>query len=146
MQEVQLKGKPAQEQREILIELVRQGKSDKEIAELCSLSKYQVQHLRYRLGLKKDRGGNLIVDPPPEELVPKPEPVADTAPDPVEHRPRQLPDGLTIQMLGRYPTETIIQRLSGLLEWLKHVDGGLVRIALTIQEEQVATHGKEEQQ
>lgn len=47
---------PGQQRRLILAEL-RAGRSDLEIGEQFALSQWQVRNLRYRLGLKKGRGG-----------------------------------------------------------------------------------------
>ena len=60
--DAELKELSRAEQREVLIDLIRQGKSDEEIGEAFELSQWQVRNLRYRLGLKKDRGGNLYVE------------------------------------------------------------------------------------
>ena len=52
-----------QEQRQALLELVREGHNDEEIGDLFGLSQWQVRNLRYRLGIKKDRGGNVHLEP-----------------------------------------------------------------------------------
>ena len=52
-----------QQQRQALLELVRDGRNDEEIGELFGLSQWQVRNLRYRLGIKKDRGGNVHLEP-----------------------------------------------------------------------------------
>ncbi len=54
-----LKDLPARRQRRLILDLLRAGKSDMEIGERFSLSQWQVRNLRYRLGLKKDRGGRV---------------------------------------------------------------------------------------
>lgn len=51
------------EQRRRLIALIEQGRSDEEIGRLLSMSQWQVRNLRYRLGIKKDRGGNVYLEP-----------------------------------------------------------------------------------
>ncbi|HEY8393859.1 MAG TPA: hypothetical protein VIK92_03565 [Thermaerobacter sp.] len=54
---------PPQEQRQALLELVRDGRNDEEIGALFGMSQWQVRNLRYRLGIKKDRGGNVHLEP-----------------------------------------------------------------------------------
>ncbi len=56
------------EQRQALTELVGQGKSDEEIGEEFGLSQWQVRNLRYKLGIKKDRGGNVYLREPEIDL------------------------------------------------------------------------------
>ncbi|HEY8414937.1 MAG TPA: hypothetical protein VIK99_04110 [Thermaerobacter sp.] len=51
------------EQRQALLELVRDGRNDEEIGALVGMSQWQVRNLRYRLGIKKDRGGNVHLEP-----------------------------------------------------------------------------------
>lgn len=58
-----LLGMPEGQQRQVLAELLRAGKSDGDIGALFRLSQWQVRNLRYRLGIKKDRGGNVHVLP-----------------------------------------------------------------------------------
>jgi len=48
-------------QRRALLDLLRAGKTDLEIGERFALSQWQVRNLRYRLGIKKDRGGRVRV-------------------------------------------------------------------------------------
>ena len=52
-----------QEQRQALLELVRDGRNDEEIGAMFGMSQWQVRNLRYRLGIKKDRGGNVHLEP-----------------------------------------------------------------------------------
>lgn len=52
-----------QEQRQALLALVRDGRNDEEIGALLGMSQWQVRNLRYRLGIKKDRGGNVHLEP-----------------------------------------------------------------------------------
>jgi hypothetical protein len=56
-----LLGLSAGEQRQVLVDLLRAGKSDEEIGALFRMSQWQVRNLRYRLGIKKDRGGPVHV-------------------------------------------------------------------------------------
>lgn len=46
-------------QRQILLRLLRAGESDATIGARFRLSQWQVRNLRYRLGIRKDRGGNV---------------------------------------------------------------------------------------
>lgn len=46
-------------QRRALLDLLRAGKTDVEIGARFALTQWQVRNLRYRLGIKKDRGGRL---------------------------------------------------------------------------------------
>jgi hypothetical protein len=50
-------------QREILVRLLRAGESDAAIGARFRLSQWQVRNLRYRLGIRKDRGGNVHLAP-----------------------------------------------------------------------------------
>jgi len=96
------------EQRDTLIELIRQGKSDEEIGDAFDLSQWQVRNLRYRLGLKKDRGGNLYVEPPvsgaPSERMGEI--------DAMGHGLCQ--DGLVLSIRGGYQAVELSRRLEAL--------------------------------
>ena len=48
-------------QRRLILEELRAGRSDTEIGARFALSQWQVRNLRYRLGLKKDRGGHVAM-------------------------------------------------------------------------------------
>ncbi len=48
-------------QREVLVRLLRAGESDSAIGARFRLSQWQVRNLRYRLGIRKDRGGNVHI-------------------------------------------------------------------------------------
>ena len=54
-----LRDLPPRRQRRVILDLLRAGKSDLEIGAQFALSQWQVRNLRYRLGLKKDRGGRV---------------------------------------------------------------------------------------
>lgn len=54
-----LRDLPPRRQRRVILDLLRAGKSDTEIGAQFALSQWQVRNLRYRLGLKKDRGGRV---------------------------------------------------------------------------------------
>ncbi len=47
------------QQRRVILEMVRAGQSDTQIGARFELSPWQVRNLRYRLGVKKDRGGRV---------------------------------------------------------------------------------------
>jgi hypothetical protein len=48
-------------QRQVLVQLLRAGESDAAIGARFRLSQWQVRNLRYRLGIRKDRGGNVHI-------------------------------------------------------------------------------------
>jgi hypothetical protein len=50
-------------QRQVLVQLLRAGESDAAIGARYRLSQWQVRNLRYRLGIRKDRGGNVHLQP-----------------------------------------------------------------------------------
>jgi len=50
-------------QRQVLVQLLRAGESDAAIGARFRLSQWQVRNLRYRLGIRKDRGGNVHLQP-----------------------------------------------------------------------------------
>ena len=54
---VDLRALPPGHQRRLILAELRAGRSDLEIGEQFALSQWQVRNLRYRLGLKKGRGG-----------------------------------------------------------------------------------------
>ena len=58
-QTANLRDLPPRRQRRVILDLLRAGKSDLEIGAQFALSQWQVRNLRYRLGLKKDRGGRV---------------------------------------------------------------------------------------
>lgn len=62
--EQQFRGLPRHEQRRLLVNFIERGRSDEEIGRLIGLSQWQVRNLRYRLGIKKDRGGNVYLENP----------------------------------------------------------------------------------
>lgn len=51
------------DQRRMLIKHIEDGRSDEEIGNIYGLSQWQIRNLRYRLGIKKDRGGNIHIEP-----------------------------------------------------------------------------------
>ncbi|MEX2356382.1 MAG: hypothetical protein WD535_05020 [Thermaerobacterales bacterium] len=50
------------EQQRVLVGLIQQGRNDEEIGDIFGLSQWQIRNLRYRLGIKKDRGGNVHIE------------------------------------------------------------------------------------
>lgn len=56
------------EQRHLLVSLIERGRSDEEIGQIIGLSQWQVRNLRYRLGIKKDRGGNVYLESPERQM------------------------------------------------------------------------------
>ncbi|HEY8449028.1 MAG TPA: hypothetical protein VIL95_00975 [Bacillota bacterium] len=50
------------EQRRLLVSFIERGQSDEEIGQRIGMSQWQVRNLRYRLGIKKDRGGNVYLE------------------------------------------------------------------------------------
>ena len=61
-----LRALPEPQQRRLILEMVAAGSSDGEIGNRFALSAWQVRNLRYRLGLKKDRGGHIRRAPGPD--------------------------------------------------------------------------------
>jgi len=95
------------DQREVLIELIRQGKTDQEIGESFGLSQWQVRNLRYRLGVKKDRGGNVYIEKPQGNAKDRIKAV-DYATAQDDHK------GLEVTIRGEFRAENLAQRLGAL--------------------------------
>lgn len=96
-----------QEQRQALLELVRDGRNDEEIGAMFGLSQWQVRNLRYRLGIKKDRGGNVHLEPIRLRGVEAPDPVE--ALEAGEGRPR-----LALTLEGEFSGTTLAGYLEGI--------------------------------
>ncbi len=99
------------EQQSVLLELVREGKSDVEIGDMLDMSQWQVRNLRYKLGIKKDRGGNVQLEPldagsrATSSLINLPQ----AAPG------QELMDrGLVLRVSGTYMAKEVAQRLKAL--------------------------------
>lgn len=102
-----LLGLSAGEQRRVLIDLLRAGKSDEEIGALFRMSQWQIRNLRYRLGIKKDRGGHVhIIGPAPG---------GPAAADQTGH--------FTVRFVGTYEGAAIARRLSALSALLEAAQG-----------------------
>jgi hypothetical protein len=139
-----LRGLPPRQQRRLILDLLRAGKSDLEIGERFALSQWQVRNLRYRLGLKKDRGGRLAprgdagrVEAIERELVSTAQRIRQGAA--AEERARRLPrlsageDGerMGVRLAGRFPAAEAGRRLTALGGLLSASDGRYeVRLAL----------------
>lgn len=100
-----------QEQRQALLELVRDGRNDEEIGALFGLSQWQVRNLRYRLGIKKDRGGNVHLEPIRMRGVEATDPAE--AFDTGEGRPR-----LALTLEGEFTGTTLASYLEGITSFV----------------------------
>lgn len=113
-------------QRRALLELLRAGKTDLEIGERFALSQWQVRNLRYRLGIKKSRGGALrgrAAEPPTTRTGAEAGSLAVAVGDGAR---------MDIRLHGRYPAAEAGQRLAAL--------GGLVSASAGWVEVRVAVH------
>ncbi len=116
------------EQQAVLLELVREGKSDVEIGDMLDMSQWQIRNLRYKLGIKKDRGGNVQLEPivtgrsTPASLISLPQSDADgTLPD----------EGLILRVSGTYRASEVAQRLKALAS-LAMVESESMRYHLSV--------------
>ncbi|EKP94037.1 hypothetical protein ThesuDRAFT_01761 [Thermaerobacter subterraneus DSM 13965] len=100
-----------QEQRQALLELVRDGRNDEEIGEMFGLSQWQVRNLRYRLGIKKDRGGNVHLEPIRMRGVEPSDPVVPF--EAGEGRPR-----LALTLEGEFTGTTLASYLEGITSFV----------------------------
>ena len=100
-----------QEQRQALLELVRDGRNDEEIGAMFGLSQWQVRNLRYRLGIKKDRGGNVHLEPIRMRGVEAADPV--DAFETGEGRPR-----LALTLEGEFSGTTLASYLEGITSFV----------------------------
>ncbi len=118
-----------QRQQSALLEWVRDGKSDSEIGDMLDMSQWQVRNLRYKLGIKKDRGGNVQIEPftarggdPAASLVSLAPPGADgNASD----------RGLVLRVSGTYGAKEVSQRLQALAS-LAMVESSEMRYRITV--------------
>lgn len=116
------------EQQAVLLELVREGKSDVEIGDMLDMSQWQIRNLRYKLGIKKDRGGNVQLEPivtgrsTPTSLISLPQ----------SHGDGGLPDeGLVLRVSGTYQANEVAQRLKALAS-LAMVESESMRYHLSV--------------
>ncbi len=99
------------EQQSVLLELVREGKSDVEIGDMLDMSQWQVRNLRYKLGIKKDRGGNVQLEPlnstgrASSSLINLPQ---------VAPGQEAADRGLVLRVSGTYMAREVAQRLKAL--------------------------------
>lgn len=99
------------EQQSVLLELVREGKSDVEIGDMLDMSQWQVRNLRYKLGIKKDRGGNVQLEPlntagrASSSLINLP---------PIASGQEMADRGLVLRVSGTYMAREVAQRLKAL--------------------------------
>ncbi len=100
------------EQRRVLVHMIRKGKTDEEIGEECGLTQWQVRNLRYKLGLKKDRGGNLHLEPPADDSGSQElEPRQKMDEEPV----LEAPEGLLVTLKGdNKPAGQLVKRLGAI--------------------------------
>lgn len=116
--ESDLKGLSPWQQREALTALVGQGKSDEEIGEEFGLSQWQIRNLRYKLGIKKDRGGNVYLREPEIDLGQhaRAQPLARSLGE-SQGAPGQA--GFHITWCGSFRADELAGRLEGLSDLIK---------------------------
>lgn len=133
-------------QRRVLLDLLRSGQSDGEIGARFALTQWQVRNLRYRLGIKKDRGGRLRTAEAPAPVAPaangpspEPLPSATTIPAASAHRAaphaETEPPGLGrmgVRLAGTLDAEDAGRRLTAI--------GGLVAASTGLFAIQVSIH------
>lgn len=99
---------PRAQQRKLLIDMIEQGRNDEQIGEMLGLSQWQVRNLRYRLGIKKDRGGNLHLEPAEEPIrIGRAVPVAAAAAS-------DAPAAFSLALNGTYRADQLARRFDGL--------------------------------
>lgn len=104
---------PRSEQRRRLVALIEEGRSDEEIGHLFGMSQWQVRNLRYRLGIKKDRGGNVYLESPDRKSG------AGAAGTPGRAAGPEAAAPFTMHLQGLYDGETLSRRLAGLRAFLE---------------------------
>lgn len=116
-----LRSLPESQQRRVILEMVAAGHSDGEIGDRFALSAWQVRNLRYRLGVKKDRGGRIRAASGPEGMS----------------RPLRLPrldaasERLGVRMAGVFDADEAGSRLAALGGLLTASEGRYeVRVAV----------------
>ena len=126
------------EQQAVLLELVREGKSDVEIGDMLDMSQWQIRNLRYKLGIKKDRGGNVYLREPEIDLEAHGAQVGAArrllAPDDGDAAPAPK-SGLQVSWSGNYRAEELASRLDGLQGLMRtDLDNRLYRVRVEIWE------------
>src|SRR5690606_16276167 len=108
------------EQRRILVSLIERGRSDEEIGKLLGMSQWQVRNLRYRLGIKKDRGGNVYLEAPDRSGTGRS--IGAPASEWME-RDRQAENApFTLILHGTFKGEQVARRLEGLRALFENAD------------------------
>lgn len=110
-----LKALSPEQQRRVLVDQVRKGKSDTEIGEAFGLSQWQVRNLRYKLGIKKDRGGNLrLVEPQVPVRYEASQSSSNSWDDPA----------LILTVNGEFDSASLADRLEGLAQLVRSLPVG----------------------
>lgn len=104
---------PRSEQHRRLVALIEQGRSDEEIGNMFRMSQWQVRNLRYRLGIKKDRGGNIYLETPGRSTRGAGQAGIVSARGSVNTPP------FAVALHGVYPGTALSQRLEGLRSLLE---------------------------
>jgi len=110
---------PEAKQREILLKFAREGKSDEEIGNEFGLSQWQVRNLRYRLGVKKSRRGDVfLVEPRSNAHGPAGAEFqgGSGAPGPLATRVENR--GLTMTLEGTYESHELAKIVEGLVAFV----------------------------
>ena len=100
------------EQQAVLLDLVREGKSDVEIGEMLEMSQWQVRNMRYKLGIKKDRGGNVQLEPLMQMRGDTSSSLVDFAS--ASDQDVKDEEGLVLRVSGSYSASETAQRLQAL--------------------------------
>lgn len=106
------------EQRRVLVALIQAGRNDEEIGRMYGLSQWQVRNMRYRLGIKKDRGGNVHVDQT-DGAANAPGTVSMLDPFPAAEAAGSL---FALTMAGTVTARQLAQRLEGLHAFFSSVN------------------------
>lgn len=100
-------------QRDLLLDLIRKGKNDEEIGDAFGLSRWQIRNLRYRLGIKKDKGGNVYLQEPTLQTGTG-TPLGVTAGPDAESQAGISPAGLSLTIRGTHSAGELLKRLDAL--------------------------------
>lgn len=126
-----LKSLPMREQRRILVKEVRAGRSDEAIGDRFDLSQWQVRNLRYKLGIKKDRGGNLRLVPPQTETNSNSNPALQSGGG--SQGLDEVREGLRVAFGAEIESDDLATRLEGLAN-LVDTMGGTFEASVRIQQ------------
>jgi len=116
-------------QQAVLLDLVREGKSDVEIGEMLDMSQWQIRNLRYKLGIKKDRGGNVQLEPLVETKSDSTGALVDLGP--LDEKEEEQTHGLVLRVSGTYSATETAQRLQALAS-LVMIDADNMQYSLNI--------------